>query len=254
MQMEKMFWLLRHPPTLWTRKLLGRAEGEGRDVEFYIPPKKEGYIMAFLLAEHIVSSLGRRLEGSKIFSSPINRAKVLAEIILAWTEPDINPAFPQDIVFEDCLAEIPWKDSTAEAYDIVYGRAEEQKVHFLELEFTDDPVGTVNRYNRYLGGNIKPAICYLREAGVELNFVVSHSGFTGTTLWAIDRISSEGRKLEDLVITEGDLPALKHYLRAACHTSISEVRWVDGKWSILSVGERPHLKDREDLQEIQKYW
>lgn len=237
--------LVRHSTVVWTRGLLDRAERDGLDVETHVPPDKEGLEMSTLLAGYFVRVHGASIEGSRIFTSPIRRARALAEIFLAWICAEKNPKFPDDIIIEDCFAEIPWK-STRKSAEKAIADAEAAGQHFLLKEFADNPAGSAKRYNNYLQDNIKPALEVLDGSSASVNFVFSHSAFVGLTLWAIEQIES-GRALKDIEVIQQDLSAIAEKVMVIRHTSISEIRRTTDGWSIKIIGVRPHLDGHDEL-------
>lgn len=237
--------MIRHASSLWTHGLLRRAESEGLDVETYVPPSKVGLKTALLLSEYITGSLGKQLEGAVIYSSPIFRARFLANVVLAEIVAQEKPAFPDDVLPCQYLAEMPWKDSVEEAYAIIE-RAKAEGTHFLWLEIDDNPEGNVERFNLYLRKAVLPALEFLDGVTNTLTLAFSHSGTIGLLLWAIDQI---GKGKQNLSVSQEDLQSIAAYMVRIPPTSISEIWKQDDRWIIGAVGQTPHLDSvaKEDL-------
>ncbi len=232
---EKEIWLIRHPSSLWTPGLLRRAEVDGKDVETYVPPSKDGIKMSLDLAEYLAK---QDLAGAEIYASPIFRAGILANIVLAYLAAEDEPGFPDDVVPCPHLTEITWKDS-AEAAEEIYERSQRAGIHFLRIEFREDPEGNVARYKQHLDSVVRPALNFLGKLSCDLAFAFSHSGTIGEILWVIDQLE-KGRDVQE--VTVKDLPEIAKFVTNIGHTSISKIVLMDEGWYIKSVGEIPHLK------------
>jgi len=239
--MTKRVLLIRHPTVVWTHEILKRAEEQGLDVETFVPVDKPGLRMSQLLAEHLVVSLGEQVNGCQIFSSPIKRTLTLAEIIFAEFYSQDDTAFPRDITICPHIAEIPWKSRTEDAEEAIE-RAYTTGEHFLHSEFADDPEGSVRRYNKHLKDNILPALEIFGESSASLMLAFSHSATIGLTLWTVKQRMEVSNYWE---VTTEDLRTIAECVIPIRHTSISQISKEDGKWSIDSIGQTPHLIGEE---------
>lgn len=234
--MKKTVILVRHPSYVLTRDLYKQGELDDRDVETFVPIDERGWKMTKYLLNYFRSQLPKILKQGKlgIFTSPIKRSRDMATTIAKG----LSTAFAELNFF----TEVTFFKKADEALAL-FERAKQKRMHVVELWFQESPDEIVRKANDHLP-LLQKGLEYLQNSATSVDIVFSHRFAIALTIWLIQE-KNKGRK--DLTITVKDLPNISKITGKMAYTAISQIEFKAGKWTIVSVGQVPHLKKTPEL-------
>lgn len=236
--MEQTVLFIRHPSVVWSEELFRKAELENKDIETYVPIDEKGWEMVKLLLDYLKRDPSQILSGKSlgIFTSPIKRAKDLAETIGKGLSVQ-----PTEL---DFFTEVPFSTKTEEALTFIE-MAKQQGIHPAKLWFEKRGAqGELLEKLNYHLPLLAKGLELLEGSATSVDIVFSHRAAIALTLWLIQE---RNRRRENLTITEIDIPALSAIGGKIAYTSVSQTELKTKRWDVVSIAQVPHLEGKPQL-------